>query len=488
MLAAPNATFIDDTAVCILGMAVNDILPNRKTGRSGKEASSGMHPPTRFTTARDGVRVAYATHGEGPPLVFVRGWISHLDLMWDDPEFRPFMEALGTHFAVTRFDMRGCGLSDRSPAALGLDDLVLDLEAILAKLPDEPVVLYATCYGGLVAARYVARHPERVSKLILDGTYARGDDITTPRMRESVMGMVRMLDQQPKAAHAMLDFFTNPDGADLRDQRLERSRRAIGADVAARLYDLSFDVDLTADLQAIRVPTLVLHRSRTQAVPFANGQQVAALVPDATFVATDGVAHNPWEGDATQPLAAMARFLDAPVDRAYRPRVVTRPTVILFTDMEGSTATTVRMGDDRAHEVTRQHNAIIRTGLDGRGGRVVKSTGDGVMAEFSSVSSAVHAAIDIQRALAEHNEANPDAAIRVRMGINAGEPLSDEDDLHGIVVSTASRICDQARAGEILVSNVVRELASGRPLSFVEAGTFELKGLDEPLRLYRVQF
>jgi class 3 adenylate cyclase len=421
--------------------------------------------------------------------VFARGWISHLDAMWDDPEFRPFMEALGSHFTVTRYDLRGCGLSDRSPAALALDDLVLDLEAVVDRAsPTDPVVLYGTCYGGIVAARYAALHPDRVTKLVLDGTYAKGEDIGTPGMRDSVMAMIRMLDEQPRAAHAMLDFFTNPDGGDLREQRLDRTRRAIDGDVATRLYELSFAVDITADLRVLEMPTLVLHRTRTQAIPFVNGQHVAALVRDATFVGVEGAAHNPWEGDARPPLAAMARFLEAPVDRAYRPRTSARPTVILFTDMEGSTATTVRVGDDVAQDIVRNHNAIVRLGLDGRGGRVVKSTGDGVMAEFTSVSSAVHAAIDIQHALAAHNEANPDGAIRVRMGINAGEPVSEDDDLHGIVVSTASRICDQARAGEILVSNVVRELATGKNLTFVDAGSFELKGLQEPLRLYRVEF
>ena len=450
-----------------------------------------MHPPTRYVSASDGVRVAYASHGAGPPLVFVRGWISHLDAMWDDPEFRPFMEAIGTHFSVTRYDVRGCGLSDRKPDALGLDDLVLDLEAVMDRVDpagETPVVLYAVCYGGLIAARYAAKHPERVSKLVLDGTYAKGEDILTPQMRDSVMAMIRMLDDQPRAAHAMLDFVTNPDGADLREQRLDRTRKAIGGDMAARLYQLSFDVDISSDLRSLEMPTLVLHRTRTQAIPFVNGQHVAALVSDATFVATEGAAHNPWEGDAKQPLEAMARFLGVPLDRSYRPRTSARPTVILFTDMEGSTATTVRVGDDRAQEIVRTHNAIIREGLDGRGGRVVKSTGDGVMAEFNSVSSAVHAAIEIQQALDAHNAENPDSSIRVRMGINAGEPVSEDDDLHGIVVSTASRICDQARAGEILVSNVVRELASGKQLAFADAGTFELKGLSEPLRLYRVAF
>ena len=184
----------------------------------------------------------------------------------------------------------------------------------------------------------------------------------------------------------------------------------------------------------------------------------------------------------------MAHFLGEPFDRSYRPRTSSRPTVILFTDMEGSTATTVRMGDERAQEVVRAHNTIVRTALEGRGGRVVKSTGDGVMAAFESVSSAVHCAIDIQDRLAGHNADVPDAPIRVRIGINAGEPLAEGDDLHGIVVSTASRICDQARAGEVLVSNVVRELATGKGLRFTDAGAFELKGLEEPVRLYRVDF
>jgi class 3 adenylate cyclase len=452
-----------------------------------------VHPPTRYVSTSDGVRIAYALHGEGPLLVFVRGWISHLDAMWDDPEFRPFMEALGTSYTVVRYDLRGCGLSDREPADITLDHLVLDLEAVVERVTPpgsaEPIVLYATCYGGPIAARYAARHQERIGKLILDGTYVRGADVATPQMRESVLGMIRMLETQPRAAHAMLDFFTNPDGGDLREQRLERTRRAIGAEAATRLYELAFELDITDDLRSLQMPALVLHRKRTQAVPFVHGQHVAALMRDATFVGVEGSAHNPWEGDAARPLAAMARFLGRDFDHRYRPRTSARPTVILFTDMVDSTATTARMGDDLAQDLVRAHNAIVRSALEARGGRVVKSTGDGVMAEFASVSSAVACAVDIQQRLAERNgEAVEAPPIHVRMGINAGEPLSEDDDLHGIVVSTASRICDRAGAGEIFVSNVVRELATGKGFRFVDVGTHELKGLDAPVTLYRVDY
>lgn len=447
-----------------------------------------MRPPTRYVSTTDGVRVAFAVHGDGPPLVFVRGWISHLDAMWDDPEFRAFFEALGAHFTVVRYDLRGNGLSDRAPDRLRLDDLVLDLEAVMDRVAQEEAVLFATCYGGPIACRYAARHPERVRRLILDGTYVRGDDIASDDMRESVLGMVRMLKTQRGPGYAMLDFFTNPDGGDLREVRLERARRSIDPEVASQLYHLSFDLDVTRDLAAVQAPTLVTHRRRAAAVPFASGQAVASLVPDATFVATEGRAANPWEGDALEPLAAMARFLDAPVDVAYRRRPNVRPTVILFTDIQGSTSATVRMGDSRAQEMVRAHNSIVRRGLEGRDGRIVKSTGDGVMAEFRSVTQAIACAVDIQQAIQAHNDAKPDAAVLVRIGVNAGEPLSEEDDLHGIVVATAARICDQAAGGEVLVSNVVRELASGKGFTFSDAGPFDLKGLDEPVRLYRVVF
>lgn len=447
-----------------------------------------MRPPIRYTVTADGARIAYAVHGEGPPLVYVRGWISHLDLLWDDPEFAPFFDALACHFTVIRYDMRGNGLSDRNVVGrLGLDDLVLDLEAVIDRAAaDDAVVLFASCYGGPVAARFAARHPERVDRVILDGTYARGAEVSTPDMREAVLGMIRMLEMQPGAGYAMLDYFTNPDPSDLRAMRMERLRYAITADVASELYTLAFELDVTDDLSRIAAPTLVLHRRGSGAVPLRHGQALAALVPDASFRALEGRAHNLWEGDAAEALQALGEWLGLPLLRAFRPRTPIQPTVILFTDIEGSTSMTANLGDNQAQIRVRAHNSVMDRALEANGGRKVKNTGDGMMAAFGSVSQALRCAVEAQQAFQRYNAEDRAGAVHVRMGINAGEPLSEFDDLYGLVVNTAARICDAAAAGEILASNVVRELAVGKGFAFADRGQFPLKGIDEPVHLYSV--
>ena len=160
---------------------------------------------------------------------------------------------------------------------------------------------------------------------------------------------------------------------------------------------------------------------------------------------------------------------------------------ILFTDMEGSTAITQRLGDARAMELLRTHDTIIRDALKARGGSEVKHTGDGIMASFASVVGAVECAIAIQRAFAEHNE-TAEEPIRVRIGLNAGEPIAEDDDLFGTAVNEAARITATAKGGEILVSNVVRELAKGKDFLFADRGETSLKGFDEPVRLYEVRW
>jgi len=448
-----------------------------------------MQPAVRFASTSDGVSIAFAVHGHGPPLVFTRGWISHLDLHWLDPDFRLFMEALGRHFTVVRYDMRGNGLSDRDVTGrLSLDELMLDLEAVLAKTDVGAATHFATCYGGPIAARFAAKHPELVTRLMLDGTYPRGADVATEIVRESVLSTVRLLASNPRAATTMLGHYTSPVASDLSDVRAERTRRAINGEVAEELYALAFALDVTDDLRAITAPTLVTHRRKSYAVRVELGQRVAALVPDAMFVASDGAAHNPWEGDATPVLAAMGEFLCAPLTDGYHPRVTVRPTVVLFSDIVDSTGMTSRIGDARARTIVRAHNAIVARCLDARGGRLVKATGDGAMAEFPSVSQAVGCAVDVQLSLAAHSAERPDEAIQVRIGINAGEPLSEDDDLHGLVVSTAARICDQGKGGDIIVSNVVRELAVGKGYAFVGLGPTALRGIGEPIELFRVEY
>jgi class 3 adenylate cyclase len=448
-------------------------------------------PPIRFALTEDEVTIAYSVHGQGPPLVFVRGWISHLDLQWLFPDYRLVMEALGRHFTVIRYDMRGNGLSERNVTGrLSLDDLALDLHAVTSALDITSAPFLATCYGAPILARFARQAPNVVERVVLDCPYARGEDLGTQEMRESVLSTVRLLQKQPGMASMMLGYYTDPDkrsGAPS-DQRDHFGRDSITAEVATELYQLSFDLDVSKDFLNLDAPTLITHRRQSKAIPVDLGRRVAALVPDAVFVAQEGTNTNPWDRDATEWLHDVGAFLHAPVHEGYYPRTPVRPTVILFSDMVDSTETTSSIGDVAAHEINRAFHSISRECLEVRGGRLVKSMGDGLMAEFPSVSQAIGCAIDMQTTFGAFSAEHPDRAVNVRIGINAGEPVSADDDLHGLVVATAARICDQGLGNEILVSNVVRELAIGKGFSFVDRGLAQLKGISEPVHLFRVEY
>jgi class 3 adenylate cyclase len=178
---------------------------------------------------------------------------------------------------------------------------------------------------------------------------------------------------------------------------------------------------------------------------------------------------------------AIAEFIGFPPSFAAAPHGTSSLVTILFTDMEGSTSQTQRLGDAAAQDVLRTHNKVIREALKEHGGSEIKHTGDGVMASFGSAKGALECAVAIQRGLAER-----DTPIPVRIGLNAGEPVAEDADLFGSSVQLAARVCAKAEAGQILVSNVVRELAMGKGFLFSDIGDIVLKGFEDPVRLYEV--
>ncbi len=160
---------------------------------------------------------------------------------------------------------------------------------------------------------------------------------------------------------------------------------------------------------------------------------------------------------------------------------------VLFTDVEGSTALTQRLGDAKVRELLREHERLVRDALKSHGGSEVKTMGDGFMASFSSATKALECAIAMQRAFAEHNE-SAEEPIKVRVGLNAGEPIAEDEDLFGTAVNEAARITATANGGEILVSDVVRQLVKGKDILFADRGEANLKGFDEPVRLFEVRW
>jgi class 3 adenylate cyclase len=438
-----------------------------------------MSAAIRFVTTADGVRIACCTHGQGPPLVYVRGWVSHLELLWADESYRAFFEALARAFTVMRYDTRGNGLSERRPARADLEALTLDLEAVIEELTPGEVTLYATAFGGPIAVAYAARHPERVSRLILDGAYARGADIATAEWKDRLLETFRVM---PDAALLLLSHRTNPDARATEFRRPGRFRELISAEMAARLYALAYELDVSALAAAVRAPTLVLHRRDSLAIPVGQGRALAALIPRARFVALDGMQHNPWEGDAGATLAAMGEFLGVDIGLAPREAGAEGTVTLLFTDITGSTSLARRRGDEHAQAVRQAHNAIVRLALREHDGAEVKHTGDGIMASFFSAAGAVRCACAIQRAVAERGD--PD--LQVHIGLNAGEPIAEEGDLFGAAVDFAARICHAAEPGEVLCSDVVRQLCAGKGFAFADRGDVALRGFDEPVRLHAV--
>jgi adenylate cyclase len=236
----------------------------------------------------------------------------------------------------------------------------------------------------------------------------------------------------------------------------------------------------------------VLHRRQVPVPDLETAKVLASHIPDARLVVLEGESIAPFLGDTGSVLRTIDEFLGLETEEAAEPVPVrTRDrgglATILFTDVEGSTELTQRLGDAKAREALRAHERIVREALRAHGGSEVKAMGDGFMASFSSARRALECAIAMQRAFAAHNE-SAEEPIRVRIGLNAGEPIAEEEDLFGTAVIMAARIAANAEGGEILAANVVRELAAGKGFLFSDRGDVALRGFEDPVRLYEVRW
>ena len=454
-----------------------------------------MEQQIRFCTTSDGVRIAYATVGKGPPLVRVLGWFTHLEFEWDYAITRNFNHLLSTRHLLIRYDGRGQGLSDRNIQDFSTEADVRDLEAVIDALNLERVALYGISQGGQIAISYAVRHPERVSHLILYGSFALTRMQQTEEGRKQIEAMLTLMrqgwDSDLPVYRQLFTGLLIPDAdAEAIQAFNELGRVSASAENAVALVSAGLTVDVTELLQQVQVPTLVAHRRGDAGVPFESGRELAALIPGARLLPLEGRNHVilPDEPEGKILAKAIEEFVGAgeeTTDKAQRlaPEHV---HTILFTDVEGSTALTQRLGDTKARELLREHERMVREALKAHGGSEVKTMGDGFMASFSSATKALECAIAMQRAFAAHNE-SAEEPIMVRVGLNAGEPIAEDDDLFGTAVNEAAKITAAAEGGQILVANVVRELAKGKDFLFADRGETSLKGFDDPVRLYEVR-
>jgi class 3 adenylate cyclase len=454
-----------------------------------------MEQQIRFCTSSDGVRIAYATVGQGSPVVRIRPWFTHLEFEWESPMWRSLIDRLSARHLLIRHDGRGMGLSDRRVSDYSPEAQVRDLEAVVDALGLERFALFGVSQGGATVITYAVRYPERVSHLILHGSFARQGWLIDTQEGQQLFHSALTLIRQGWGSDvpAYRQFFTSlfiPD-ADVETARRfnEMQRISASPENAAALLSAMRDTDVTGLLSQVKAPTLVLHCRGDAVVPFEAGRELAAGIPGARFIPLDSRNHAPLPGEpAAEVLGkALEEFLGEG-EEAVAAAAPSGLVTILFTDVEGSTALTQRLGDAKAQEILRTHNTIVRGALRAHSGSEIKHTGDGIMASFTSASRALECAIAIQRAFAQHNESNPDMPIRVRIGLNAGEPVAEEEDLFGTAVQLAARIAAKAEGGEVLASDVVRQLAMGKGFLFSDRGDVALRGFEDPVRLFEVRW
>ncbi len=442
-----------------------------------------MEQQIRFCTTADGVRIAYATVGEGPPVVYANGWPTHLELEWEDSSSRSFIESLAEGCTLIRYDSRGTGLSDREVSDFSLAALTKDLEAVVKHTELDRFDLVSL--GGLavhITMTYAAANQQRVKRLVLSTAFVRGSELSTPERQRALVDYV---------AQFGLPLFEMVDQAelDIEDQRAANRRQEAAAPPSTQgeLVKMLFSVDVSDLTEQMTMPTLVLHGRQDRGMPFEKGRELAALLPNVTFVPFEGKSSAAWsQRNVIAP--EIRRFLELDtVKEAPGPF-----RTVLFTDVEGSTALTDRLGDAKARELLREHESVVREALKAHGGSEVKTMGDGFMASFGSATKALECAIALQRAFEAHNESAAEA-IRVRIGLNAGEPIAEDDpggrgDLFGTAVNLAARIAAQADGGEILVADVVRQLVAGKEFLFNDRGETELRGFEDPVRVSEVRW
>jgi pimeloyl-ACP methyl ester carboxylesterase len=270
-----------------------------------------MEHQIRFCTAPDGLCLAYSIAGQGPALVVPPPWVSNQELSWQEPVYRRFWERLADHHTLVCYDRPGTGLSDRTRTEFSPDSDLQDLETVVDHLKLRRLALLGYSCGGYIAMAYIAKHPRRVSHLILYGAYARGPAITTEEVKSSLISLVRA--HWGIGSRALADIFMPGADAAARELFARHQRECATTETAAQILYQVYKADVVQLVPGLRLPTLVLHRQQDRTIPFRLGRELASLIPNARFIPLEGRDHFPWLGDFQPVLRAIAEFLGDPV-------------------------------------------------------------------------------------------------------------------------------------------------------------------------------
>jgi pimeloyl-ACP methyl ester carboxylesterase len=438
-----------------------------------------MPPTTRYAKSGD-CHIAYQVLGKGPlDLVYVPGWISHLELSWELPPLAAFQERLASFSRLIMFDKRGTGLSDRTGEVQTLEQRMDDVRAVMDACGVERAALYGISEGGPMSMLFAATYPDRVSALALYGTFAKcvkAPDYPFGISPEEQAKRVGWAEHHWGEEQTFANVFWPSLSADENVQRDVARFLRMGASPssAAALMKINGEIDLRSLLPALRVPTLVLHRTGDLAVPVDCARWMARQIPNAKFVELPGADHALFDdqlADEIEHFLTGARHVVEP-DRVL--------ATVMFNDIVASTERAAEIGDRRWRDLLGNYRRLARAELGRFRGREVNTAGDGFLATFDGPARAIRCAGAIR------DSVRP-LAIEVRSGLHTGEVELIGDDVGGIAVHMGARVAAAAQPGEVLVSSTVKDLVAGSGIQFADRGMHTLKGVPGEWRLFIAQ-
>jgi class 3 adenylate cyclase len=442
-------------------------------------------PRTRYATT-DGGMVAYQVIGEGPDLIYLPNWTSHVELQWEEASYARFLHGLASFSRLICFDKRGAGLSEHLPftALPTLEQWMDDILAVMDAAGSQRTAILATDVGGMLGVLFAATYPERVSHLILIDAYSRvlqgeGYDVgVPPEYAERFHGLLEGGWGDPDA-RGWIDVLAPGAAADQRFRswfsRLERFSGTPA--LAGAMSRVCAAWDLRPVLGSVPTPTLVMHHQSRRNIRPAHGRYLAEHIPDARYLELPGEDALVYRDNASLVISEVRGFVTGVREAPESDRVL---ATVLFTDIVSSTEQAAELGDRRWRDLLDAHDREAESRVLEHRGRIVKSTGDGVLATFDGPARAIRCAQAISRQ-------SGDLGLRIRAGLHTGEVEVRGADISGIAVHIAARVMSAAHADEILVSRTVRDLVTGSGLSLESRGSHQLKGLEEKWELYALR-
>lgn len=440
-----------------------------------------MEPRIQYAKTSDGVSIAFSTMGAGMPFVEmpVAPW-THVQAALQIPGWRSWIERLSEKMNHVWFDARGSGLSGRDISDVSLNDLVLDLEAVVDRLGLERFALFGHHAGAAVAMAFAARQPDRVSHLVLWCPIARGADFAD---QPTTRALEVLLEDDWET---YVETFTHRAFGWAEGEEAHRAalslREWVTPSIVRAYLKLTSGVDVTDLLPNVVAPTLILQRR--QYLTLESAMDLASRLPDAQMVLLEGTSGVTYLGDMEAVVNAIEEFLGVSGDVSTgSPGLPQGTAVILFADIVDSTALTERLGDSAFRDKARDLDEALRDVIREASGTPVegKLLGDGVLSVFTSAKNAIEAAM-------RFGKAAESVGLGLHVGIHAGDVIEEDGNVFGGAVNIAARVAAESAPGEVLVSQTVRDLArTSAGVAFEDAGERELKGVGEPVRVWRVR-